>query len=79
MAINVSELYGKKIISNDGKVIGEVVGVMLNFEEGTVSHLLLTDPNKLLKSNNPRRDIQKNSIAFKRVKKISETIIVGRE
>ncbi len=79
MVINISELYGKKIISNDGKVIGEVVGVMLNFEDGTVSHLLLTDPNKLLKSNNPRMDIQKNSIAFKRVKKISETIIVGRE
>lgn len=79
MVINVSELYGKKIISNDGRVIGEVVGVMFNFEDGTVSHLLLTDANKLLKSNNPRLDIQKNSIAFKRVKKISETIIVGKE
>lgn len=79
MNMRVSELYGKKIISNEGKVVGEVKGVMLNLEEGTVSHLLLTEPETLLKSTNPRMDIQKGSIAFKRVKKISETVIVGRE
>lgn len=79
VSISISELYGKRIISSEGKVLGEVKGVMLNFEDGMVSHLLLTEPEHLLKSTNPRKDIQKNSIAFKRVKKISETIIVGRE
>ena len=79
MSIAISELYGKRIISNEGKMLGEVKGVMLNLEEGTVSHLLLTEPEILLKSTNPRMDIQKGSIAFKRVKKISETVIVGRE
>ncbi len=75
----LSELYGKRIISNEGKRLGEVKGVMVNFEEGEVSHLLLTEPERLLKSQNPRMDIQKGSVAFKRVKSISETIIVGKE
>lgn len=79
MNVSISELYGKKIISNEGKMLGEVRGVMLNLEEGMVSHLLLTEPEVLLKSTNPRSDIQKGSIAFKRVKKISETVIVGKE
>jgi sporulation protein YlmC with PRC-barrel domain len=79
MHISISDMYGKKIISNEGIMLGEVKGVMLNLEDGVISHLLLTEPEKLLKSNEPRKDIQKSSIAFKRVKKISETIIVGRE
>ncbi len=75
----ISELYGKRIISNEGKRLGEVKGVMINFEEGEISHLLLTEPERLIKSQNPRVDIQKGSVAYKRVRNISETIIVGRE
>lgn len=79
MNVRISELYGKRIISNEGKMLGEVKGVMLNLEDGAVSHLLLTEPDLLFKSQNPKMDIRKGSIAFKRVKKISETVIVGRE
>lgn len=77
--LSISELYGKKIISNDGKVLGDVKGVMLDLEEGNISHLLLNKPEELLRSQNPRRDIQKNSVIYKRVKKVSETIIVGSD
>ncbi len=77
--VRISELYGKRIISNEGKMLGEVKGIMLNLEDGVVSHLLLTDAETFLKSSNPRNEIQKRSIAFKRVKKISETVIVGKE
>lgn len=79
MSISISELYGKRIISNEGRVIGEVQGVMLNLEDGAVSHLLLTRIDKLQRSGDLKKDLQKNSIAYKRVKKISETIIVGKE
>ncbi len=79
MGINISELYGKRIISNEGKMLGEVKGVMLNFEDGTVSHLLLAEPEVFMKSANPRNEILKKSVAYKRVKSISETIIVGKE
>jgi sporulation protein YlmC with PRC-barrel domain len=75
--MSISELYGKTIISNDGKILGKVKGVMLNLEEGEVSHLLVTDMEQLMRSNNPRKDIQKNSVAYSRVRKVSETIVVG--
>ena len=78
MAMSISELYGKKIISNEGGMLGEVKGVMFNFDEGAVSHLLLGNVHELLKSSDPRREIQKNSIAYKRVKHVGETIIVGK-
>ena len=52
---------------------------MLDLEEGNISHLLLNKPEELLRSQNPRRDIQKNSVIYKRVKKVSETIIVGSD
>jgi sporulation protein YlmC with PRC-barrel domain len=79
MSISISELYGKKIISNEGAILGEVKGVMLNIEEGAVSHLLLNDPDVLMRSTDPRNDLRKNSVAYKRVKKVSETVIVGKE
>lgn len=77
MAILISEFYGKKVISNAGKVLGEVKGLMLNFEDGAVSHLLLTDAEYLIRSSNPKADLQKNSVAYKRVKNVSENVIVG--
>ena len=39
VSVSISELYGKRIISNEGKMLGEIKGVMLNLEEGAVSHL----------------------------------------
>lgn len=79
MAIPISDLYNKKVISQDGKVLGDVKGVILNMDEGGVSHLLLDNVESLIRSGNLRTDFLKNSIMFKRVKKISETIIVGEK
>jgi sporulation protein YlmC with PRC-barrel domain len=76
MTISVSELYGKKVISNSGHWIGEVGEVVLDVEQGVVSHLLLGK----LDSSKPieiARELFKNSVEFNRVKKISETIVVG--
>ena len=76
--VRISELYGKKIISTEGKIVGHVKGLMLNFEESCVSHLLITEPDILLRSNDPRNDLRNGSIAYKRVKKVSENIVVGK-
>jgi sporulation protein YlmC with PRC-barrel domain len=73
----ISDLYNKRIISLDGRVLGEVKGIMLNMEDGTISHLLLDDINNLIRSSNVRTDFFKNSIAFTRVRKIAQTIIVS--
>lgn len=77
--MTLSEFYGKRIISNEGRILGEVKGILLNFEVGGVSHLLLIDAERFMRSTNPKDELRKSSIAYKRVKKVDETIIVGRE
>ena len=75
--MNISELYGKKIISADGRVLGDVQGLILDFGEGEVSHLLLDKIGDLEKSEDLRNELAKKSIMYKRVRKVSETIIVS--
>lgn len=76
MTINVSELYGKKIISGTGHWIGEVGEVVIDLESKTVSHLLLgkIDPAK---TGDVIRGLFKNSVEYKRVKKVADTILVS--
>lgn len=76
MDISVSELYGKKVVSNTGKWVGEVGEVVIDVEEGSVSHLLLgkidrTKPREMV------RELFKNSVEYKRVRKIADTIVVS--
>lgn len=76
MSLNVSELYGKRIVSNTGKWIGEVGEVVLDVEEGSVSHLLLGR----IDSSKPRdvvRGLFKSGVEYKRVKKVSDTVVVS--
>ena len=77
MSVNVSELYNKKILTLGGRILGEVKGVMLNMDKGEVSHLLLNNPENLIRSSNLRTEFIKNSVSFKRVRKITESIVVS--
>ncbi len=77
MTILLSELYGKQIISNTGKKIGYVEDIILNFENGAVSSLLLTKIDDLMRSQNTAKLLANNSVLYERVKSVSETIIVG--
>ena len=77
MTVNISELYNKKILTLGGRILGEVKGVMLNMENGEVSHLLINNPDNLMRSSNLRTDFIKNSVSFKRVRKITESIVVS--
>ena len=79
MAILLSELYGKQILSNTGKRIGMVEDVVLDFERGGVSSLLLVKIDDLVKGTSTRTSLAKNTVRYDRVKSISETIIVGSE
>jgi sporulation protein YlmC with PRC-barrel domain len=76
MTINISELYGKKMISGTGHWIGEVGEVVVDLENGAVSHLLL---GKIEggKGKEMIRELFKNSIEYNRVKKVAETILVS--
>ena len=76
MAILVSELYGKQIITNTGQRIGMVEDVILDFEGGTVANLLLKKIEELTRAQNTGALLSKNSVKYDRVKSVSETIIV---
>jgi sporulation protein YlmC with PRC-barrel domain len=77
MAILVSELYGKQIITNTGQRVGMVEDVILDFESGSVANLLLKKIEELTRAQNTAALLSKNSVKYERVKSISETIIVG--
>lgn len=77
MAIMVSELYGKRIITNSGQMVGMVEDVILDFEAGSVSSLLLTKMEELVRAQNTASMLKKNSIKYERVKSVAESIIVS--
>ncbi len=76
MAIRISDLYGKRVISSSGGDLGEVKGVIIDLSSNSVSHLLLNKLEQLARSGNVRSDFMKNSITFDRVTKIGEGIVV---
>lgn len=79
MAINISELYGKRIITSGGKMLGNVKEIVLDMENGEVSHLLTAKLENLAKSSNVKEELSKNSVLYRRVKSVAESIIVSEK
>ncbi|MDE1827541.1 MAG: PRC-barrel domain-containing protein [Candidatus Micrarchaeota archaeon] len=79
MSVYLSELYGKKIITNTGSILGDVKEVVLDLEEGKVAHLLLMKMEQLAKGGDVRTALSKNRILYDRVKNVAETIIVSNK
>lgn len=80
--IMLSELYGKQIISNSGRVVGLVEDVILDFDQGAISSLLLTRVEDLMRGESTAATaakLAKNSVKYARVKSINESIIVSEE
>lgn len=79
MDMLLSELYGKRIINTSGERLGKVEDIIMDFEEGGVASLLMEKMDNLSRSDNLQKELRKNSINFKRVKNMSEAIVVGAE
>ncbi|MCL5117223.1 MAG: PRC-barrel domain-containing protein [Candidatus Marsarchaeota archaeon] len=77
MAVLLSDLYGKEIITTTGKILGKVEDMIIDFEHGAVHSLLLTKIDNIIRSEKTPDMINKNSVNYTRVKSVSETIIVG--
>jgi sporulation protein YlmC with PRC-barrel domain len=77
MAVLLSDLYGKEIITTTGKILGKVEDMIIDFEQGAVHSLLLTKIDNIIRSEKTPDMINKNSVNYTRVKSVSETIIVG--
>ncbi|MDE1874168.1 MAG: PRC-barrel domain-containing protein [Candidatus Micrarchaeota archaeon] len=76
MTISVSGLYGKKIMTNTGRWLGEVGEVVIDTENKCVSHLLLGKIDAS-KTGEVIKGLFKNSVEYNRVKKVSESIVVS--
>ncbi len=77
MVVSISELYGKKIITSDGRHLGEVKAVIVDVQEGLVSHLLVIDFDTMKREEDMREVLKKSSILYKRVKTVGETVVVS--
>ena len=75
----LSELYGKQIITSDGRKLGFVEEIVLNVEDWEVSDLLLVKIDDLAKAKPSASYLSKNSVSYKAVKNVSQTIIVGSQ
>ena len=75
----LSELYGKQIITNDGRKLGFVEEIVLNVKDWEVSDLLLVRIDDLAKAKPSASYLSKNSVSYKTVKNVSQTIIVGSQ
>lgn len=73
----ISELYGKQIISNTGRMIGSVEDLIIDFEKGTISTILLVKSEELTRSDRTSHEFIKNSVRYERVKSVDHTIIVS--
>lgn len=78
-SIWLSELYGKEIITNGGRKLGKVADLIVDFEDGRVSSVLLVDADELIRSENTARQLAKNSVKYDRVRNVDSTIIVSEE
>ncbi len=79
MDLKISEIYGKAIISTSGEKLGKVEDIIIDFENGGISSILIKNMDNISRSEDLQNEIRKNSINYKRVKNVSEVIIVGKE
>lgn len=75
--ILISELYGKVIITNTGRMLGSVEDLIVDFEAGQVSTLLLVKSEELMRSEKSSQEFIKNSVRYERVRNVDQTIIVS--
>ncbi len=75
----LSEIYGKEIITNGGRKLGKVEDLIVDFEKGGVSSILLVNADELIRSENTARQLAKNSVKYERVRNLDNTIIVSEE
>lgn len=77
--ILLSELYGKEIITNSGRKVGKVEDLIVDFERGAISNLLLVNAEEIIRSKNTPGQLLKHSVKYERVKNVDQTIIVSEE
>jgi sporulation protein YlmC with PRC-barrel domain len=77
MKIFATELQGKVVMSNDGKLLGDVDNIVINTSNGEIKHLLLR-PGEGIDPNEYKTDRQGRIVLpFKKVKSVKDVIVLG--
>jgi len=77
MKIFATELQGKVVMSNDGKLLGDVDNIVVNTTNGDIKHLLLR-PGEDIDPREYKTDRQGRIVLpFKKVKSVKDVIVLG--
>ena len=77
MKIFATELQGKVVMSNDGKLLGDVDNLVVNTTNGDIKHLLLR-PGEGIDPKDYKVDRQGRIVLpFKKVKSVKDVIVLG--
>ncbi len=77
MKIFATEFQGKVVMSNDGKLLGDVDNIVINTSNGDIKHLLLR-PGEGIDPAEYRTDRQGRIVLpFKKVKSVKDVIVLG--
>ncbi len=77
MVMNLSELYGMDIYTEDAKYLGKVNDVIINIETGKIVRLT-TEPLKAVSKEAAKRILKEKSVLYKYVKSVGDIVLVGK-
>ena len=72
MGMEASRMYGMKILTNSGRILGKVEGLVIDLEAGRISRILLEKVGEV-----DEKDIAKKSVLYKNVLSVDEVVVVA--
>jgi sporulation protein YlmC with PRC-barrel domain len=75
--MQLSDLYGMDIYTDDGKYLGQVHSVILDLEEGKISRIMLV-PIEKISGAQAERLIKQYSIMYEKVRSVEDVVIVSK-
>ncbi len=77
MVMNLSELYGMDIYTEDARYLGKVNDVIINIETGKIVRLT-TEPLRAVSKEAAKRILKEHSVLYKYVKSVGDIVLVGK-
>ncbi len=77
MVMNLSELYGMDIYTEDARYLGKVNDVIINLETGKIVRLT-TEPLKAVSKEEAKKILKEKSVLYKYVKSVGDIVLVGK-
>jgi sporulation protein YlmC with PRC-barrel domain len=77
MVMDLSELYGMDIYTEDARYLGKVNDVIINIETGKIVRLT-TEPLKAVSKDTAKKILKEKSVLYKYVKSVGDIILIGK-